>query len=100
MRDSSADLPRIDVSAFVSGAGDRAATARAIGTACRRDGFFYAELTDDDPRVRAGLPLHGPNQLPELPGFRSAVLEYLGALTRLGRQLMEGVALSLVLDAH
>ena len=26
--------------------------------------YFGAELADDDPRVRAGLPLHGPNLFP------------------------------------
>jgi isopenicillin N synthase-like dioxygenase len=35
------------------------------------------ELPPDDPDVRAGKPLHGPNPWPEhLPGFREAVLDY------------------------
>src|SRR5512134_1222394 len=32
--------------------------------------YFGAELGPDDPRVAAGLPLHGPNLFPALPGFR------------------------------
>ncbi len=34
------------------------------------------ELGADDPDVRAGKPLHGPNPWPELPGFRDTVLTY------------------------
>jgi len=57
--------------------------------------YFGAELGPDHPRVAAGVPLHGPNLFPELPGFRAAVLEYTAALTELGRRLMEGLAASL-----
>ncbi len=47
--------------------------------------YFGAELGADDPRVRAGIPLHGSNLFPAgLPGFREVVLEYLAAMTRLG----------------
>jgi isopenicillin N synthase-like dioxygenase len=61
--------------------------------------YLGSELPDDDPRVRARTPLHGRNLVPTLPGFREAVLAYLDALTRLGHILMEGIALSLGLDA-
>lgn len=54
--------------------------------------YFGEELTEDDPRVRAGLPLHGRNLFPEVPGFREAVLGYMGALTNLGHTLMRLVA--------
>jgi isopenicillin N synthase-like dioxygenase len=58
--------------------------------------YFGAELPPDDPRVRAGTPLHGPNLFPERPeGLREAVLEYMAALTALGHRLMAGLALSL-----
>ena len=61
--------------------------------------YFGAELSEDDPRVRAGLPLHGPNLFPEgLPLFRETVLAYLAALTTLGHTLMTGLALSLGLE--
>jgi len=61
--------------------------------------YFGAELGTDDPRVRAGIPLHGPNLFPDgLPSFRETVLDYMAALTRLGHTLMTGLALSLGLD--
>jgi isopenicillin N synthase-like dioxygenase len=62
--------------------------------------YFGAELGDDDPRVRAGLPLHGRNLFPrQVPELRPAVLSYMGALTDLGQAVLRGVALSLGLDA-
>jgi len=62
--------------------------------------YFGAELGGDDPRVRAGLPLHGRNLFPrQVPELRSAVLDYVGALTGLGQAVLRGVALSLGLDA-
>ena len=60
--------------------------------------YFGAELGDDHPRVAAGTPLHGPNLFPDIPGCRATVLEYMGAMTRLGHTLMEGIALSLGLE--
>jgi isopenicillin N synthase-like dioxygenase len=62
--------------------------------------YLGSELPDDHPRVRAGTPLHGRNLFPSVPGFREALLAYLEALTRLGHVLMEGIALSLGLEAH
>ena len=62
--------------------------------------YFGAELGRDDPRVRAGLPLHGPNLFPrQVPELRAAVLEYIGRADRAGPGVMRGVALSLGLDA-
>jgi isopenicillin N synthase-like dioxygenase len=61
--------------------------------------YFGAELGEDHPMARAGVPLHGPNLFPaNIPGFRETVLEYMDAMTRLGHALMRGVALSLGLD--
>jgi isopenicillin N synthase-like dioxygenase len=61
--------------------------------------YFGAELAEDDPRVRAGTPLHGRNLFPaDLPEFRETVLSYMDALTGLGHALMRGVALSLGLE--
>jgi isopenicillin N synthase-like dioxygenase len=63
--------------------------------------YFGTELSEDDPRVRAGLPLHGRNLFPrQVPGMRAAVLGYLDALTGLGQAVLRGVALSLGLDAE
>jgi isopenicillin N synthase-like dioxygenase len=62
--------------------------------------YFGAELPDDDPRVLAGLPLHGRNLFPrQVPRLRPLVLSYLDALTSLGQSVLAGVALSLGLDA-
>jgi isopenicillin N synthase-like dioxygenase len=62
--------------------------------------YFGTELPGDDPRVRAGLPLHGRNLFPrQIPRLRPLVLAYLDALTGLGQAVLRGVALSLGLDA-
>jgi isopenicillin N synthase-like dioxygenase len=60
--------------------------------------YFGAELGPDDPRVAAGVALHGANLFPALPGFREAVLDWTGAMTDLGHALMRGLALALGLD--
>jgi isopenicillin N synthase-like dioxygenase len=63
--------------------------------------YFGTELGEEDPRVRAGLPLHGRNLFPrQVPAMRAAVLGYLDALTGLGQAVLRGVALSLGLDAE
>jgi len=56
------------------------------------------DLPLDDPDVAAGLPLHGPNQWPELKDFRVPVENYFSAIHRLGLHLLEILALSLDLD--
>jgi isopenicillin N synthase-like dioxygenase len=62
--------------------------------------YFGAELPADDPRVRAGVPLHGRNLFPrQVPELRPLVLSYLEAMTGLGQAVLRGVALSLGLDA-
>src|SRR3984885_5543750 len=62
--------------------------------------FFGVELAVDDPRVRAGVPLHGGNLFPrQVPRLGPLVLAYLDALTHLGQTVLRGVALSLGLDA-
>jgi isopenicillin N synthase-like dioxygenase len=61
--------------------------------------YFGTELPDDHPHVKAGVPLHGRNLFPELPAFRSTVLNYLSAMTELSHAMMEGLALSLGLQA-
>jgi len=56
------------------------------------------ELGPDAPAVRAGKPLHGPNQWPPgLPGFRETVLGYYAALEVLMLRLLDGIALALEL---
>jgi isopenicillin N synthase-like dioxygenase len=54
--------------------------------------YFGEELGDHDARVLAGLPLHGRNLFPDVPGFRESVLRYLSALTDLSQDLMSVIA--------
>jgi isopenicillin N synthase-like dioxygenase len=62
--------------------------------------YFGAELGPDHPRVKDGTPLHGANLFPRrVPELRDAVLAYMEAMTRVGHALMEGIALSLGLEA-
>ena len=47
--------------------------------------YFGAELPDDDPRVLAGVPLHGRNLFPrQVPRMRPLVLAYLDAMAAAG----------------
>ncbi len=71
-----------------------------LGQPDQKEGLYFGEeLAVDDPRVASGTPLHGPNLFPGIPGFRATVLDYMDAMTRLGRTLMEGIALGLGLEA-
>jgi isopenicillin N synthase-like dioxygenase len=66
--------------------------------------YFGTELDASDPRVQAKWPLHGGNQFPaQLPAFRefrSAVLEYMDAVTELGHRVMALLARGLGLDEN
>lgn len=63
--------------------------------------YFGTELAADHPRVRAGWPLHGPNLWPSrIPEMKTAVLDYMEAASRAAHGIMEGVALSLGLEAR
>jgi len=63
--------------------------------------YFGEELDADDRRVRAGLPLHGANLFPEsVPELKMAVLRFMAETARSAHAIMEGVALSLGLDAQ
>lgn len=68
----------------------------------RKEGIYFgSELDASDPRVRAGLHLHGANQFPaQPPELRATVLDYLQTNTRAAHAIMEGIALSLGLDAQ
>lgn len=70
------------------------------GTADLKEGIYFGqELPPDNPRVVARTPLHGPNQFPVRPaGLRTAVLEYIDAVTAAGQLVLRGVALGLGLD--
>jgi isopenicillin N synthase-like dioxygenase len=63
--------------------------------------YFGQELGPEDARVKAGLPLHGGNLWPaQVSELKSAVTDFMGAATRSAHAIMEGVALSLGLDAQ
>jgi isopenicillin N synthase-like dioxygenase len=65
-----------------------------------KEGIYFGEdLTPDDPRVRAGWPLHGANLWPAaVPGLRQAVEAYMTACARAAGALMEGISLALDLE--
>lgn len=63
--------------------------------------YFGEELGPDDPRVAAGLPLHGANLFPDdVPELKPAVLRFMHEATDAAHAIMQGVALSLGLDAQ
>jgi len=68
----------------------------------RKEGLYFgSELPASDARVRGGWPMHGANQFPARPaGLRAAVLDYLDVNTRAAHAILEGIALSLDLDAQ
>jgi isopenicillin N synthase-like dioxygenase len=67
----------------------------AGGTRDRKEAFdLSAELPADDPDFLAGRML-GPNQWPDVPGFREAVDAWYAAVLALGRALLRGFALAL-----
>lgn len=61
--------------------------------------YFGSELGPEDPRVRAGTPLHGANLFPRLPPeLQQLVLQYMACMEQLGHTLMAGISSSLELD--
>ena len=56
------------------------------------------DLPLDDPDVIAGLPLHGPNQWPELEDFRKPVEVYFSAVRDFGMRLLRVFARSLEVE--
>jgi len=62
----------------------------------RKEAFDLAlDLPADDPAVRAGTPMLGPNVWPDLPGFKEDVEAYYREVFALGRRLLRGFALAL-----
>jgi isopenicillin N synthase-like dioxygenase len=58
--------------------------------------YFGEELGSDDPRVKAGWPMHGPNLWPDNPpGLRPAVEAYMAGAVRAAHILTEGLSLAL-----
>lgn len=52
----------------------------------------------DHPRMQAGLPLHGPNQWPDIAGWREIMTESYDACSALAREIMHAMALGLNLE--
>jgi isopenicillin N synthase-like dioxygenase len=67
----------------------------------RKEGIYFGtELGDDDPRVRAGVPLHGMNLYPPLSGFRETLLTYIDQVAAVGQLLLRGIAAGLGLGPN
>ena len=67
----------------------------SAGTKDKKEAFDLSlDLAADDPDYLAGNPLLGPNQWPELPGFKDAVSAYYDAAFSVARVLMRGFALA------
>jgi isopenicillin N synthase-like dioxygenase len=67
------------------------------GTPDHKEGYYFGrELPASDPRVHAGLPLHGPNVWPDAPAeLRPTLLAYLDALEDLGHRLTVAISVAL-----
>ena len=70
------------------------------GVPDRKEGIYFgSELGPDHPKVRSGVVLHGANLFPAEPeGLRSTVLEYLDAMTEVGKRLASALARTMGLD--
>jgi isopenicillin N synthase-like dioxygenase len=68
----------------------------AAGTKDAKEAFDLSiDLPANHPAVSAGTPMLGPNQWPELPGFKEAVGDYYDAVFAVGRALIRGFAMAL-----
>ena len=59
---------------------------------------FGVEFPPDHPGVLAGRPLHGPNQWPDLDGFREVMERYYTAVCAVGYRLLPAFAVALELE--
>lgn len=63
--------------------------------------YFGEELGPGDPRVKAGLPLHGANLFPDaVPELKPAAMAFMREAEQSAHAIMEGIAMSLGLDAQ
>ena len=64
------------------------------GTPDQKEGLYFGQELPPSER-----PLHGPNLFPARPaGLRTAVLDYIDAVTALGHRILQAVAVALGLD--
>ena len=62
----------------------------------RKEGIYFgSELGPDDVRVQAGVPLHGMNLYPAIPGFRETLLTYIDEVTAVGQTLLRAIGAGL-----
>ena len=63
--------------------------------------YFGTELSDNHPKVKARVPLHGKNLFPKKPrNLADVVLKYMDAVTKVGHAILRGIALSLELPIN
>src|SRR5580693_4387838 len=66
----------------------------------RKEGIYFgSELGPDDARVQAGVPLHGMNLYPAIPGFRETLLTYIDDVTAVGQTLLRAIGAGLGLGS-
>lgn len=67
------------------------------GRADLKEGIYFGvDLPTDDPRVRAGVPLHGPNLWPDRPAeMRPIVSAWMREMRRVASGVMRGIATGL-----
>lgn len=66
-----------------------------------KEGFKIGrDLPLDHERVKAGLPLHGPDIWPDLPGWREVMQDYYDRLVELGKTILSAFAVSLGLEKN
>jgi isopenicillin N synthase-like dioxygenase len=121
------ELPVIDLSLFDLGDPWRDQVAAQIDSASSQFGFFYVvghgidtavvdplleasgrffaaaeavrmQLAPDGVPATSAIAMRGQILLPEVPGFREPVLDYMGSLTGLGHKLMAMIARGLLLE--
>ena len=67
----------------------------------RKEAFDIGfEVPRDNPLFIAGTPLLGPNNWPQVEGFKEAVQAYYARVYQLGQVLFRGFALALGVDEH
>ena len=68
----------------------------AAGTKDAKEAFDLSiDLPANHPAVGDGTPMLGPNQWPDLPGFKDSVGAYYDAVFAVGRALIRGFAMAL-----
>lgn len=71
-----------------------------IQTGDMKEGFKIGrDLPLDHARVKAGLPLHGPDIWPDLPGWQKIMQDYYDRMVALGTVLLRAFAVALDLPA-